>query len=82
MGTPSIAKTGHTEETGDDREVPGGNRSLIMAKIVQIVVAPLHNLGFTLMALDSEGQILLGELLHKPKEGPTVVWRRAAQESK
>jgi len=49
---------------------------------MQIVVAPLHNLGFTLMALDSEGQILLGELLHKPKQGPTVVWQRAAQESK
>jgi hypothetical protein len=50
-----------------------------MAKIVQIVITPLHNLGFTLMALDSEGQILLGEL-HRPKEGPRVVWQRAAQE--
>ena len=71
-----------TKEAAGDREVPGGERSLIMAKIVQIVIAPLHNLGFTLMGLDSEGQILLGELLHKPKQGPTVVWQRAAQESK
>lgn len=40
-------------------EVPGSERGLVM--VVQIVISPLHNVGFTLTALDSEGQILIGE---------------------
>ncbi len=45
-----------------------------MARIVQLLM-PTQNIGFQFLALDGDGEILIGTLT-QPKTGPVMTWQK------
>lgn len=52
-----------------------------MAKIVQILT-PTTSIGYQLLALDSDGQLLIGTITTQRGGGPVVTWQIAVPQHK